>query len=300
MRPCSTPRLARDSPSSSPSRSRPWPTGVAARRGARSSCPDPEAPRRRGPRRGPAAARARTRRWWCGPSPSTTSSARGERSWGWTPWGCPSRWRPRSPSPASRGATRSRSASRFDCDGPSLQAGRPERLPPRTAPCFARLRPGRCAAQGGGQARGRGSMPAARHTRLNGDRLGRNEDRRAGHGEPDGKEILRLRRPPPRPAYDGCIRVSREIVEELGRRQGGVPAPGPLPGPGGPRTRHRRRIPRPRPVRRGRRRVQRGRAPPWPARTLAQGVLSTLFHTPIRRAVHGDSSGVRGAAWIRR
>jgi len=31
---------------------------------------------------------------------------------------------------------------------------------------------------------------------------------------------------------------------------------------------------------------------------LAQRVFSTVFHTPIRRAVHGDSSGVRGAAWL--
>lgn len=31
---------------------------------------------------------------------------------------------------------------------------------------------------------------------------------------------------------------------------------------------------------------------------LARYTFSTVFHTPIRRAVHGDSSGVRGAAWL--
>ena len=31
---------------------------------------------------------------------------------------------------------------------------------------------------------------------------------------------------------------------------------------------------------------------------LARRTFSTVFHTPIRRAVHGDSSGVRGAAWL--
>jgi fructokinase len=31
---------------------------------------------------------------------------------------------------------------------------------------------------------------------------------------------------------------------------------------------------------------------------LAKHTFSTVFHTPIKRAVHGDSSGVRGAAWL--
>jgi fructokinase len=31
---------------------------------------------------------------------------------------------------------------------------------------------------------------------------------------------------------------------------------------------------------------------------LARSVFSTVFHTPIVKAVHGDSSGVRGAAWL--
>lgn len=31
---------------------------------------------------------------------------------------------------------------------------------------------------------------------------------------------------------------------------------------------------------------------------LPSRIFSTVFHTPIRRAVHGDSSGVRGAAWL--
>ncbi len=31
---------------------------------------------------------------------------------------------------------------------------------------------------------------------------------------------------------------------------------------------------------------------------LAKRTFSTVFHTPIRQAVHGDSSGVRGAAWL--
>ncbi len=31
---------------------------------------------------------------------------------------------------------------------------------------------------------------------------------------------------------------------------------------------------------------------------LARYIFSTVFETPIRRAVHGDSSGVRGAAWL--
>ncbi len=31
---------------------------------------------------------------------------------------------------------------------------------------------------------------------------------------------------------------------------------------------------------------------------LARQVFSTVFATPMRKAVHGDSSGVRGAAWL--
>jgi fructokinase len=31
---------------------------------------------------------------------------------------------------------------------------------------------------------------------------------------------------------------------------------------------------------------------------LARRIFSTVFHTPIRRAAHGDASGVRGAAWL--
>jgi fructokinase len=31
---------------------------------------------------------------------------------------------------------------------------------------------------------------------------------------------------------------------------------------------------------------------------LTRSVFSTVFHTPIVKAVHGDSSGVRGAAWL--
>jgi len=31
---------------------------------------------------------------------------------------------------------------------------------------------------------------------------------------------------------------------------------------------------------------------------LAKRTFSTVFHTPIRQAAHGDSSGVRGAAWL--
>ncbi len=31
---------------------------------------------------------------------------------------------------------------------------------------------------------------------------------------------------------------------------------------------------------------------------LAKRTFSTVFHTPIKKAVHGDSSGVRGAAWL--
>jgi fructokinase len=31
---------------------------------------------------------------------------------------------------------------------------------------------------------------------------------------------------------------------------------------------------------------------------LSRSVFSTVFHTPIVKAVHGDSSGVRGAAWL--
>jgi fructokinase len=33
-------------------------------------------------------------------------------------------------------------------------------------------------------------------------------------------------------------------------------------------------------------------------KALAKRTFSTVFHTPIRKAVHGDSSGVRGAAWL--
>jgi fructokinase len=33
-------------------------------------------------------------------------------------------------------------------------------------------------------------------------------------------------------------------------------------------------------------------------RELARYVFSTVFETPIRKALHGDSSGVRGAAWL--
>jgi fructokinase len=31
---------------------------------------------------------------------------------------------------------------------------------------------------------------------------------------------------------------------------------------------------------------------------LARYIFSTVFETPIRKAIHGDSSGVRGAAWL--
>lgn len=31
---------------------------------------------------------------------------------------------------------------------------------------------------------------------------------------------------------------------------------------------------------------------------LASETFSPCFHTPIVRAAHGDSSGVRGAAWL--
>jgi len=31
---------------------------------------------------------------------------------------------------------------------------------------------------------------------------------------------------------------------------------------------------------------------------LAQYTFSTFLETPIRKAMHGDSSGVRGAAWL--
>jgi len=31
---------------------------------------------------------------------------------------------------------------------------------------------------------------------------------------------------------------------------------------------------------------------------LAQYTFSPIFQTPIRKAMHGDSSGVRGAAWL--
>jgi fructokinase len=31
---------------------------------------------------------------------------------------------------------------------------------------------------------------------------------------------------------------------------------------------------------------------------LASRIFSTVFHTPIKRAKHGDASGVRGAAWL--
>ena len=33
-------------------------------------------------------------------------------------------------------------------------------------------------------------------------------------------------------------------------------------------------------------------------RALAKCTFSTVFHTPILRNVHGDASGVRGAAWL--
>jgi fructokinase len=31
---------------------------------------------------------------------------------------------------------------------------------------------------------------------------------------------------------------------------------------------------------------------------LAKRTFSTVFHTPILRNLHGDASGVRGAAWL--
>lgn len=34
------------------------------------------------------------------------------------------------------------------------------------------------------------------------------------------------------------------------------------------------------------------------APALARSIFSTVFHTPLRRSMHGDSSGVRGAAWL--
>ena len=33
---------------------------------------------------------------------------------------------------------------------------------------------------------------------------------------------------------------------------------------------------------------------------LPRHVFSDIFDTPIRAALHGDSSGVRGAAWLTR
>jgi fructokinase len=31
---------------------------------------------------------------------------------------------------------------------------------------------------------------------------------------------------------------------------------------------------------------------------ITERIFSDMFETPIRKAVHGDSSGVRGAAWL--
>ena len=31
---------------------------------------------------------------------------------------------------------------------------------------------------------------------------------------------------------------------------------------------------------------------------IARHTFSVVFETPIKKAVHGDSSGVRGAAWL--
>jgi fructokinase len=31
---------------------------------------------------------------------------------------------------------------------------------------------------------------------------------------------------------------------------------------------------------------------------IADRTFSTVFHTPIVKSLHGDSSGVRGAAWL--
>jgi len=31
---------------------------------------------------------------------------------------------------------------------------------------------------------------------------------------------------------------------------------------------------------------------------IAPHVFSDIFETPVRKALHGDSSGVRGAAWL--
>jgi fructokinase len=31
---------------------------------------------------------------------------------------------------------------------------------------------------------------------------------------------------------------------------------------------------------------------------IARNTFTTVFATPIRKAVHGDPSGVRGAAWL--
>jgi fructokinase len=31
---------------------------------------------------------------------------------------------------------------------------------------------------------------------------------------------------------------------------------------------------------------------------MRRGVFSDVVSTPVRRAAHGDSSGVRGAAWL--
>ena len=34
------------------------------------------------------------------------------------------------------------------------------------------------------------------------------------------------------------------------------------------------------------------------AREIGRYTFSDVFRTPVRKAAHGDSSGVRGAAWL--
>ena len=106
-----------------------------------------------------------------------------------------------------------------------------------------------------------------------------------------------------RPTMPGTPSVelkAAEIVGQAARRRPAGPAGlGPLRRPRRARPVGRRQHARPRRAGHGRRHVQHRRAVHATCRRhLAGYTFSPVFETPICKAVHGDSSGVRGAAWL--
>jgi predicted NBD/HSP70 family sugar kinase len=84
----------------------------------------------------------------------------------------------------------------------------------------------------------------------------------------DGKELTRRREPTPRHDYNGCIQLIAGLVQKIEQdvMGGGMSNVNELYTD----------------------------LPP----ELAQYTFCPEFETPIRKALHGDSSGVRWAAWL--